>query len=104
MLFGGPEARAGAGHVVIFVLVFNSAAGFVYVLAGAGTLLGRRWALGLARLLAGSTLVVFVALDLYAVTGGEVEARTLLAMTLRALFWVGQALVLRRLLARPAPG
>lgn len=44
VLFGGAEARAAAGDFVPFVLWFNFAAGFAYVAAGVGALLGRRWA------------------------------------------------------------
>ena len=70
VLFGGPSARAAAGNVVPFVLVFNFVAGFGYVLAGVATLRQRRWALWIARGLALSTLAVFVALAVHALLGG----------------------------------
>lgn len=104
-LFGGPEARAAAGDVVPFVLTFNFSAGFAYVAAGLGILANGRWALHLARLLAVSTALVFVAFGAHVAGGGAFEPRTVVAMTLRTGFWVAQSLALPRLLgggARPA--
>lgn len=97
MLLGGPAARAQAGHIVPFVLVFNFMAGFAYVVGGAGTLLGRAWAVWIARALAVTTLVVFVAFGVHVLSGNAYESKTAMAMTLRSGFWVAQALVLPRL-------
>lgn len=97
-LFGGPEARAAAGDVVPFVLAFNFSAGFAYVAAAAGILAGRRWALHLARLLAVSTALVFVAFGAHVAGGGAFEPRTVVAMTLRTGFWVVQSILLPRVL------
>ncbi len=94
VLFGGAVARAGAGDVVDFVLLFNFGAGFAYVVAGAGTALGKRWALHLARVLAGATLLVFAALGVHIAMGGLFEVRTVGAMAVRSMFWIGQALAL----------
>lgn len=102
-LFGGPEARAEAGKIVPFVLVFNFSAGFAYVAAGAAALAGRTWASWLARALAASTLLVFAAFGVHVLLGGEFETRTVVAMTLRSLFWVAQALTLPALLRRGRP-
>ncbi|MBK7578873.1 MAG: hypothetical protein IPI67_01590 [Myxococcales bacterium] len=100
VLFGGPAARAEAGNVVPFVLVFNFAAGFIYVVAGAATLARRAWAVWLARALALATGLVFVAFGVHVIGGGAFEVRTVVAMTLRTLFWVVQALALPSLLRR----
>jgi hypothetical protein len=102
VLFGGPDARAAAGNVVEFVLLFNFAAGGLYVLAGLATLSGRRAAVWLARALAAASLVVFCALCLHVQRGGAFEPRTVVAMTIRTLFWVAQAIVLARLLPAPS--
>jgi hypothetical protein len=99
VLFGGPAARAEAGNVVPFVLMFNFGAGFAYVAGGLATLLRRGWAVWLARALALSTLLVFAALGVHVLSGGAHETRTLIAMTLRTGFWIAQALLLPRLLA-----
>lgn len=103
MLFGGPESRAAAGNAVPFVLVFNFAAGFVYVLTSAATIAARAWSVWLARALAASTLLVFAAFGAHVLAGGSFEPRTVVAMTLRTAFWVAQALALPRLLSRAAP-
>jgi len=97
VLFGGSAARAEAGNVVPFVLSFNFAAGFAYVLAGVGTLLSRAWAVWLARTLAATTLLVFAAFGLHVMQGGAHEPRTIVAMTIRSIFWIVQAVVLQRL-------
>jgi hypothetical protein len=96
VLFGDPAARAGAGNIVPFVLMFNFGAGFVYVLGGFAALLQRRWAVWIARAVAISTLLVFAAFGIHVLFGGAYELRTLAAMTLRSGFWVAQALVLPR--------
>jgi hypothetical protein len=102
VLFGGAAARADAGAVVDFVLLFNFGAGFVYVLAGVGALARQRWSLHLARLLAGATLLVFAALGVHIAMGGAFETRTVAAMTLRSAFWLGQALALAHILKSAA--
>lgn len=43
-LFGGPATEAAVGNAVPFVLWFNFLSGFVYVMAGIGIAMGRRWA------------------------------------------------------------
>lgn len=97
VLFGGAAARAAAGQVVPFVLVFNFSAGFVYVATGLAALRGRRWAVWLARALAVATLGVFAAFGLHVLLGGAFERRTVLAMTLRSAFWLVQAVALPRM-------
>lgn len=97
VLWGGPDARAEAGNVVPFVLMFNFGAGFAYVAGGLATLLGREWSIWVARGLAISTLLVFAVFGVHVLSGGSHETRTLIAMTLRSGFWVAQALLLPRL-------
>lgn len=103
VLFGGPAARAAAGHVVPFVLVFNFSAGFAYVLAGVAALLDRAWSLWVARALAVTSLAVFAAFGVHVATGGAHELRTVIAMTLRTGFWIAQSLLLPGVLARRRP-
>ncbi len=88
VLFIDGEARQAAGHYVPFVLWFNFSAGFVYVVAAIALWLMRPWAVWLSLLLAGSTLAIFAALDLHILSGGEYEARTVMAMTLRSGLWI----------------
>ncbi len=99
VLFGGPEVRAQAGDTVPFVLAFNFGAGFAYMLAGGATLLRRQHAIWLARGLAAATLIVFLALGVHVMVGGAFETRTIIAMSVRSLFWVAQALLIPWVLA-----
>jgi len=101
-LFGSEAQRAAAGAYVPFVLWFNFAAGFAYVVAGAGLWLPRRWAATLAALIAVATLLVFAAFGAHVLTGGEFEQRTVAAMSLRSIVWIVIALVARRRLPGPA--
>jgi hypothetical protein len=104
VLFGGPAARAAAGAYVPFVLWFNFLAGFAYLAAGAGLLIGRRWAGRLALAIAAATLLVFAAFGAHIALGGAYEPRTVAAMTLRSAFWAVTAWVaLRSGATRPSP-
>ena len=91
-LFGSVEARAAVGNAVPFVLWFNFLSGFVYVLAGTGLFVWRRWAAQLSALLAGAILVVFAAFGLHVALGGAFEMRTVVAMILRSGVWVAIAI------------
>jgi hypothetical protein len=96
VLFGPEAARVAAGSYVPFVLWFNFLAGFAYIAAGIGLALWRRWAIWLALGIAIATFLVFAAFGLHVAAGGAFEARTVLAMTLRSVFWaVVAALALR---------
>lgn len=92
-LFGGAAAQAAVGNAVPFVLWFNFLSGFVYVLAGVGIALGRRWAVTLSFLLAGSIAVIFVLFGLQVYLGVDYETRTVGAMTLRLAVWIAIAAV-----------
>lgn len=88
VLFIDGEARLAAGNYVPFVLWFNFSAGFVYIITGVALWLLRPWSAWLSLLLAGSTLLVFVAFGLHVLNGGDYETRTVIAMTLRSTIWV----------------
>ena len=90
-LFGGEAARQAAGAIVPFVLWFNFAAGFAYVVAGLGLWGRRRWSVPLAAFIAVATALVFAAFGIHVLTGGAYEARTVGAMALRTLVWAGIA-------------
>ena len=93
VLFGDEVARASAGNYVPFVLWFNFLAGFAYVIAGAGLWRLRRWAVGLAIVIAAATPIVFAAFGIHIVSGGAWEPRTLVAMSLRSLVWIAIAAI-----------
>lgn len=91
VLFG--DGAAQAGNFVPFVLWFNFLAGFVYVAAGIGLWLRRRWAPIVALVLALLTALVFAAFGAHILGGGAFEVRTVAAMTLRTLVWVSIAVL-----------
>ena len=101
-LFGGEAARLAAGAIVPFVLWFNFGAGFAYAACGLGLWGRRRWSVPLAVVIAVATAIVFAAFGIHAWTGGAYEARTVGAMTLRALLWTGIAWTAHRTTRRPA--
>ncbi len=95
-LFGGPAAAAAAGNAVPFVLWFNFLSGFVYVLAGIGIAMGRRWAVLLSFGLAATIAAVFALFGMYVLQGAPFEMRTVGAMSLRLAVWVAIAAVAAR--------
>jgi hypothetical protein len=99
-LFGGEQARVAVGDAVPFVLWFNFVAGFAYAAAGLAMLAGRRWAVPLSIALAATTAGVLVAFGVHVLAAGAYETRTVGAMLLRSVFWIGVALVWTRA-ARP---
>jgi len=103
VLFGGEDARAAAGNYVPFVVVFNFAAGFAYVLAGIGLWWRQHWAAWLALAIAVATALVFAAFALHVYTGGAYQLRTVIAMSFRTALWAAIALLAwRQLLRRKA--
>jgi len=91
-LFGGEAARAAVGAAVPFVLWFNFAAGFAYVVAGFGLMRRSPWAVWLSALIAAATVLVFAAFAIHVLLGGPFETRTVGAMTLRSVLWVAFAI------------
>jgi hypothetical protein len=99
-LFGSLESRADFGNVVPFVLWFNFLAGFVYIVAGAGILLCRRWGVYTSLFVAVSTILVFVAFGVHVICGGAFERRTIGALIIRSIFWVAVTIVSIRAMKR----
>lgn len=102
-LFGPAEARTALGDIVTFVLWFNFAAGFAYIVAGVGLFGRRKWAVRLAALIAIATALVFAALGLHIAQGGLYEMRTVIAMTVRTAVWIAIALVASRCMPGETP-
>lgn len=96
VLFGGEAAQAAAGNAVYFVLWFNFLSGFVYVLAGVGIAMLRRWAVWIAITIAVSIAAVYALFGLHIYGGGAFEMRTVGAMTLRLIVWVAIAIIAGR--------
>jgi hypothetical protein len=96
VLSGDAAAQAAAGDTVPFVLWFNFLSGFVYVLAGLGIAMGRRWAVTLSIALAVAIAAVFALFGLHVYQGEAFEMRTVGAMSLRFLVWIAIAAVAAR--------
>lgn len=97
VLFGNAAARSAAGAVVPFVLWFNFAAGFAYVVAGFGLMARKRWAVRLSVGIAMATVLVFAAFGVHVWSGGAYELRTVGAMSLRSIAWIGIVITALRL-------
>ena len=81
----------------LLFLWFNFVAGFAYVIAGTGLLLRMRWAIWFSALIAALTVLVALALVVHVLLGGTYAMRTVGAMGLRCLVWIGIAIVARRM-------
>lgn len=95
-LFGPKMAQDMAGNAVPFVLIFNFAAGFAYLVGALALWLNHPAARAIAWAIALATLAVFAAFLWAAMAGTPYELRTFGAMTLRAGFWLVIALLLGR--------
>jgi len=91
VLFGPPQSQRAAGAVVPFVLWFNFLSGFVYIAAGTGLWLMRRWGFWLAAGLALAIAIVFALFGLHVAGGGAFEQRTFYALIFRLAVWCGIA-------------
>lgn len=96
VLFIDGEARQAAGNYVPFVLWFNFIAGFFYVITSVGIYLRKTWAERAAIIITALTLLIFAALGLHIVNGGEYEQRTVFAMCLRSFVWASISFTLWR--------
>ena len=90
-LFGGEAAQAAVGDAVPFVLWFNFAAGFAYVVAGVGLWQQTRWGAIVSSLIAVATIIVCAAFGFHVLSGGAYELRTVGALALRSLIWISIA-------------
>lgn len=88
VIFIDGPARLAAGNYVNFVVWFNFLAGFLYVVAGLGFLLSKKWTLKLTFAIATATLLVFAAFGIHILMDGSYEMRTVIAMSLRSIIWV----------------
>ncbi|NQW02264.1 MAG: hypothetical protein HQ483_21350 [Rhodospirillales bacterium] len=96
VLFIDGAGRAAAGNYLPSVVWFNFLAGFAYIAGAVGLARWRPWVAPLAFTIAILTCVVFVALGAHISMGGAFEVRTVGAMTLRSLVWIGVAVAVRR--------
>ncbi|RLA13182.1 MAG: hypothetical protein DRQ59_05935 [Gammaproteobacteria bacterium] len=104
VLFIDGIAREEAGNYVPFVLWFNFLAGFAYLLAAAGLIMQKHWAVWISILIAVATIVVFALLGLHIFSDGLYEVRTVIAMSLRTAVWTLIATFAYRLIIRRPDG
>ncbi len=95
VLFIDGAGREAAGNYLPFVVWFNFLAGFVYIVGAVGLALWRSWITPLAFAVAVLTIAVFIAFGIHILMGGAYETRTVGAMSLRCLVWLGIAFVVR---------
>lgn len=95
VLFIDGAGRQAAGSYVLFVVWFNFLAGLAYIACAFGLVLWRGWAVGLAFAIAIMTIAIFIALGVHVLVGGAFEQRTVGAMTLRCLVWIGVVVAVR---------
>lgn len=88
ILFGPKSAAESVGAIVPFVIWFNFAAGFIYLLAAWGIWRATQWAVWLSAAIALATLVVGGLFALYVSNGGAFSMQTVAALPLRAGIWV----------------
>ena len=90
-LFGSTATKDVFGSVVTFVLWFNFLSGFAYLAAAYGLHSGRRWGGALAVFIAATTVLVFLGFGVAVALGVPFEMRTVAAMSIRSVFWLGVA-------------
>jgi len=95
VLFVEGAAREAAGNYVPFVVWFNFLAGFAYIAGATGLALWRSWIRPLAFAIAALTISVFIVFGVHIAMDGAYEPRTVGAMSLRSLVWLGIAFVVR---------
>ncbi len=96
VLFIDGQARADAGHYVLFILWFNFIAGFFYIAASMGIFIWQKWGVTLSWLIFIATVIAFIGLIGHIFASGEFETRTILAMVLRSSVWLTIALIVAR--------
>jgi hypothetical protein len=94
------DGAEAAGSYVPYIVWFNFLAGFAYVAAGIGLWRRKPWAAGMSLGLALLTALFFAALGGHIAAGAAYEMRTVAAMALRTLLWMGIAALACAPLAR----
>lgn len=88
VLFIDGQDRQAAGDYVPFVVWFNFLAGFLYIIAGAGLWMQKRWAVWLSICIALATVIFFAVFGIVVINGESYEVRTVVAMSLRTVVWI----------------
>jgi hypothetical protein len=95
VLFIDGAGREAAESYLPYVVWFNFLAGFAYIGGAVGLVQWRSWITPLAFSIATLTIIVFIAFGIHILIGGAYEFRTVGAMSLRSLVWLGIAISIR---------
>lgn len=79
-LFG---IREKEGNYVLFIVVANFIAGFLYLLSAYGMLTAKPWAFRLLLIITGMLIIAFLGLLIHVNQGGNHETKTIKAMIFR---------------------
>lgn len=96
VLFGPKLAQEAAGNAVSFVVIFNTAAGFAYLIGAVALWQNHPSARWIALGIGAATLIVLAGFAVTALTGTAIELRTAIALPFRAGFWLVIAWALGR--------
>ena len=88
VLFGPQSAQESAGAYAGFVVWFNFASGFAYVLAGHALWTMQRWGAWLAFLITVSLAFISFGFGLHVASGAAYEMRTVAALSFRFAIWL----------------
>ena len=88
VLFGPAAAQTGAGAYAGFVVWFNFASGFAYVLAGYALWTMQRWGVWLALLITVAIAFIAFGFGMHIASGAAYEMRTVAALGFRFAVWL----------------
>jgi len=88
VLFGPESAQKSAGAYAGFVVWFNFASGFAYVLAGYALWAMQRWGLWLALLITAAIALISLGFGMHIASGAAYEMRTVAALGFRFAVWL----------------
>jgi cell division protein FtsW (lipid II flippase) len=93
VLFGPESAQKSAGAYAGFVVWFNFASGFAYVLAAYALWTMQRWSTWLALLITVAIALVSAGFGMHIASGAAYEMRTVAALGFRLAVWLAITLV-----------
>lgn len=88
VLFGPAVAQQSAGAYAGFVVWFNFASGFAYVLAGYALWTMQRWGVWLSLLITAAIAFIAFGFGMHIASGAAYEMRTVAALGFRFAVWL----------------
>ena len=93
VLFGPESAQKSAGAYAGFVVWFNFASGFAYVLAGYALWTMQRWGVWIALLITVALAFISFGFGMHIASGAAYEMRTVAALGFRFVVWLAITLL-----------